>query len=68
MWIITSTRNEYPKEDSEHHLYLENIGYECPAYAVQFDHYDSLPDMVYFVHGNPYEHCAGFGDAVADRR
>lgn len=36
-----------------------NIGYECPAY-MQFilDHYDHLPDVMFFLHGYPFEHCA----------
>lgn len=60
-------KTNIPKEDTEHHLYLENIGYECPAYMRYIiDHYDSLPDMVYFVHGNPYEHYTGFGNAVTE--
>jgi len=58
-------KSNIKREDTENHIFLENVGYECPAYMRYIiDHYDQLPDQVFFVHGNPFEHCGGFGDAV----
>jgi hypothetical protein len=58
--------NSHSRVSTAHHIYVENIGYECSSYAKYIvDHYDDLPDRVYFVQGFPFEHCPGFSTTVA---
>jgi len=47
-----------PVNPLAHFLYRVNQGSECSAYFQWIvAHYDRLPDRVYFVQANPFEHC-----------
>lgn len=54
---------------SLHTEVVPNVGYECASYMKYIvDHYDRLPEVMYFLHGNPFEHCSGLQRALVSDR